>query len=264
MVWDVSADTCTTLCILLRQVGCVPSVQKRRRRVSVYRRSFARGGAGFVAMLLALALCGEGSFVQAQLVTVGFEAITPGISQANKETGEQQLWLDVTHHAGDPTATFKFYNVGSQDSSIADIYIQDGHLCTLLYLVDKDDPPGGPYGHPGVDFDIGAAPGHLPDSEYAVPPFVATKQFNMDSGPPVRPNGVDPSEWLIAVYSVPQGTTVYDIEQEILDGVLRVGYHVQGFSDGGSASFVNTPEPGSFLLLGLGSLVFLKKRKNKS
>jgi hypothetical protein len=217
-----------------------------------------------VVALLALVTCWEGGIVQAQTVTVNFEAITPGISQANRETGEQQLWLDVTHHAGDPIATFKYYNVGSQDCSITDIYIQDGHLCSLLYLVDKDDPPGGPYGHPGVDFEIGASPGHLPDGQYADPPFVATKRFNMDSDPPTQPNGVNQSEWLIAVYSVPTWCTVYDIEQEILDGVLRVGYHVQGFGDGASASFVNTPEPASVFLLGLGTLFFLKKNKNKS
>ena len=83
----------------------------------------------------------------------------------------------------------------------------------------------------------------------------------MDADPPPYVKGINPGEWLEAVYSVKTGTTVFDIEQEIRDGELRVGYHVQGFTDGGSASFVNTPEPASILLLGLGTLALLRKRR---
>ena len=83
---------------------------------------------------------------------------------------------------------------------------------------------------------------------------------------PTRPqihNGIDPGEWLIAVYSVSHpGCTVYDIEQELINGDLRVGYHVQSFGDGASASFVNVvPEPATILLLGLGGLALRKKFK---
>jgi len=201
--------------------------------------------------LLVLALGWQSSSVQAQIVTVNFYNISPGASAENIATGEEQLWLDVTHHAGETTATFKFYNDGLLPCSITDVYIDDGHLTTLQYLVNG----------PGVYFAIGASPGHLPDEQYADPPFVATKQFNMDADPPPYYKGVNPGEWLEAVYSIETGTTVFDIEQEILSGELRIGYHVQGFSDGGSASFVNTPEPASILLLGLGTLALLRKRR---
>jgi len=231
--------------------------------------SFGRGWVGAI-LLLFLVLGLMATFVQAQLVQHGFHCVTPGVSQEDKETGEGQsptqpgqLRVDIHHEPGDPTATFKFYNVGSQPCSITDIYIQDGHLCTLLYLIDKDDPLGGPYGDQGVDFSIGATPGNLPDWQYADPEFYATKQFSSDSDPPVSPWGINQGEWLEAIYSVQGGATVYDIEAEVGQGILRIGYHVQSFGDGKSASFVNNleqiPEPSTVLLLGLGGLALIKK-----
>lgn len=222
-----------------------------RKRVSELRKHFALGWGRIAVVLLVLALGWQGSSVQAQIVTVNFYGISPGASAENIATGEEQFWLDVTHHAGETTATFKFYNVGLLPSSITDIYIDDGHLTTLQYLVNG----------PGVNFAIGASPGHLPDEQHAIPPFVATKQFNMDADPPPFSRGINPGEWLEAVYEIEAGTTVFDIEQEIRDGQLRIGYHVQGFSDGDSGSFVNTPEPASILLLGLGALALLRKRR---
>jgi hypothetical protein len=225
------------------------------------------GWAGLGVLLLTLALGGDGGRVQAQYVYHQFHSITPDISQDNKQTGEQQLWLEIHHEPGAPTATFRFYNDGLLHCSIADVYIQDGHLCSLLYIIDKDDlpPPGDLPGSQGVDFSQGATPGNLPDAQYATPPFVATKRFSMDSDPPVQPWGINEGEWLIAVYSVQEGATVYDIDHEIDTGVLRVGFHVQAFDDGASASFVNNlqgiPEPASVLLLGLGGLALLKKYK---
>jgi len=217
-----------------------------------------------VIALLVLALGWQGSSVQAQIVTVGFEVISTHLSAENIATGEEQLWLDVIHHSGDSYATFKFYNVGLLPCSITDIYIDDDQLSSLdslLYIIDSDDPVGGPYGHPDVDFSIGAAPGQLPDKQLADPPFVATRQFNMDADPPPYSRGINPGEWLGAVYSIGADKTVFDIEQEILAGELRFGYHVQGFGDGDSASFINTPEPASILLLGLGTLALLRKRR---
>ena len=221
---------------------------RQRRRVSF--------GWWVVSVLTSLVLLGMAAeFVYAQTVTHGFNAITPGASEMDKTIGQEQLMVDITHHAGDLTATFRFYNVGPMPCSITDVYIQDGHLCSLLYLINGD----------GVVFSIGATPSNLPDAQYAVPPFVATKRFSSDSDPPIMPNGINQGEELTAVYSVEDGITVYDIEAEVGQGILRIGYHVQAFGDGKSVSFVNNieqvPEPATVLLLGLGCLIFLKNRK---
>jgi len=209
-----------------------------------------------VTVFASLVLLGmAGVFVQAQTVTHGFNCITPGASEMDRTIGAEQLLVDVTYHVGDPTATFKFYNVGSMPCSITDIYIQDGHLTSFLYLVNSS----------GVVFSPGATPSNLPDAQYANPPFVATKKFSSDSDPPTNPNGIDHGEELTAYYSVQSGITVYDIEAEVGQGILRIGYHVQAFGDGKSASFVNgleqVPEPATVLLLGLGCLIFLRKSK---
>jgi len=218
------------------------------------RKSFGREWIGSI-LILSFILGPTAAFVYAQTVTHGFNAITPGASEMDKTIGQEQLMVDITHHTGDLTATFRFYNVGSMPCSITDIYIQDGHLCSLLYLINGE----------GVVFSIGATPSNLPDAQYAVPPFVATKKFSSDSDPPIMPNGINPGEELTAVYSVENGITVYDIEAEVGQGILRIGYHVQAFGDGKSVAFVNSleqvPEPATVLLLGLGCLFFLKKSK---
>ncbi|HEU4429924.1 MAG TPA: PEP-CTERM sorting domain-containing protein, partial [Myxococcota bacterium] len=50
------------------------------------------------------------------------------------------------------------------------------------------------------------------------------------------------------------GGALQDVLDELSDGTLRIGVHVQGFASEGSEAFVNTPlpEPGTLALLGAG------------
>ena len=48
------------------------------------------------------------------------------------------------------------------------------------------------------------------------------------------------------------GGTYADVLSELASGALRIGIHVQGFASTGSESLINTPEPGTALLLALG------------
>ncbi len=49
------------------------------------------------------------------------------------------------------------------------------------------------------------------------------------------------------------GMTVADVLQDLADGTLRIGIHVQGYASGGSESLVNVPELGTGPLVGLGT-----------
>jgi hypothetical protein len=99
-----------------------------------------------------------------------------------------------------------------------------------------------------------------------VPPFDVNLGFSADSDPPPPSWGVEPpDEWLGVVFlldGVGDGD-VHDVLDELDNGILRIGIHVQSFNgiDGDSESFVNVPEPASMLLLGLGGLALRRKRR---
>jgi len=166
---------------------------------------------------------------------------------------------------------FLFRNTAQAASSITDVYFQDGTLLDISKL----------YQSSGVNYSPIATPGNLPGGNSLTPPFVATKDFSADSNTPVMANGVNSSnEWLGVLFNLQNGYTYNDVLTALNNGLnspgsiwdangvhingaplgLRVGIHVQGFTDSGSESFVNgapsiaTPVP-STLVLALSSLV---------
>ena len=194
----------------------------------------------------------------ASAVPISFACIT-GNSVTDCATGEAQLSVEVTALVSGQVQ-FDFMNVGAGASSIADVYFDDGSLLAIASLIDADDGVGG---DPGVDFSLGATPPNLPGANGASPSFVATTAFSSDSDPPVQPNGVNPGEMLSIIFDL-QGTQNFaDVIDELTTGALRIGIHVQGFSGGGSESFVNNPvpEPGMALLMGLGLSILAGRRR---
>lgn len=192
--------------------------------------------------------------LQAQ-VTFSFDNISANVV-ADADIGEAQLQVTVSDAGGQ--VLFTFTNSGPDASSITAVYFDDGSLFGIASIDNSDA---------GVAFTQLASPGNLPSANSASPPFVTTVGFSADSDSPVQPNGVNPGESLGILFDL-NGGTFADVLLELASGDLRIGIKVQGYSGGGSESFVNNgpvnggpngpvngvPEPATIFLLGMGLL----------
>lgn len=199
------------------------------------------------------------SAAAAQAVTYNFTGVTSN-SVTDVNTGQSQLSVDVLD-SGAGTVSFTFNNSGPLASSITDVYWDDqaSVLGTMGAITSSS----------GVSFSQGAAPGNLPGGNtigFSVSPSGASA----DSNSPTQPSGVNPGEWLTIVWNLVAGSTFADVIAALnlggdQNGSLRVGIHVQGFSGGGSESFVTTPvplpAPALMLIAGLGLLGAAGRRR---
>jgi hypothetical protein len=169
--------------------------------------------------------------------------------------GEAQLSVEILDE-GSNQVQFLFSNSGPAASSITDVYFDDGSLLGIATILNE----------PGVSFSAVASPPNLPGANNASPPFVTTAGFSADSDPPVQPYGVNPGEQLGITFDLQNLRFYDDVLDELASGALRIGLHVQGFSSGGSESFVNNPSvvptPSALLLGSIGFVLALRLRKN--
>jgi hypothetical protein len=205
--------------------------------------------------VLSLTLALTAAASTASATTLGFGPCISNNNAANCAVGSQ-LAVTVAAGPGAGQVSFTFTNSGPTASSIADIYFDDGTLLGIASIVNT----------PGVSFTAGASPGNLPAASNASPAFVTTAGFSADSDAPTQPNGVNPGESVTIIFALTAGGTLQDVLDELADGRLRIGIHVQGYADGGSESFVNTPlpEPSLALLLALGAPLVALRRTSRA
>jgi len=178
-----------------------------------------------------------GSFaISAQAASVSFGCITNNLS-TDCAIGEAQLTVDVSD-AGSNTVLFEFFNTGPDQSTISEIYFDDGSLLAIA-SIDKT----GKDALLGVSFSAGANPPNLPGGNNIAPPFVATTDFSADADNPAPQWGVNIGESVGITYTLQGTQTFTDVINELTTGQLRIGLHVTNFVSKGSESFVNNPVP---------------------
>jgi hypothetical protein len=170
----------------------------------------------------------------------------------NTVIGETQFTVDVTAHGTDQVK-FRFENDVGEPCSITDVYFADGtHFETTGVIIDESE---------GVDFEIGADPGHPPGASGFESPM---QFFAADSEQPVPQNGVDAnSEWLDIIFTLQSGQTIDTVLGDIRSGDLRIALHSQAYTDGGDETFTTVPIPASVLLLGSGLIGLVGFRRKK-
>ncbi|MFT3953707.1 MAG: PEP-CTERM sorting domain-containing protein [Piscinibacter sp.] len=207
------------------------------------------------ASALTLGLIGA---VQAQ--NYSFSCVSNN-SATNCATGLNQLSMTLTQGVG--SVEFRFSNTGLLASSITDIYWDWADGEPLF-----DASVGTITSSSGVSFNWGASPSNLPSGQNLSPSFSA--DLGADSNAPTQPNGVNPGEWVSFRFL----TGVTSTAADLLNGDLRIGLHVQGFSNGGSESFVNggttpiaspAPEPETYamMLAGLAIVGGIARRRKQ-
>ncbi len=160
------------------------------------------------------------------------------------------MYMDV--YNGGNVAKFTFYNDSAVQSTITNIYFDDGTLIgATLGIIDG----------PGTDFDENEPnPSNLPSGNTIG--FDADREFNIGPEPAPPANGINnigAGEWVTIEFDL-VGGTLQDVLDELNNGSLRVGIRIQNFTDGSSESAV-VPEPATVLMFGLGGLALLRKRK---
>jgi hypothetical protein len=145
---------------------------------------------------------------------------------------------------------FTIQNTSIIDSTIARVYFDGGFLASIADIINGT----------GTNFSADASPGDLPAGNEIG--FEA--DFSASANPPPAQNGIDPGESVTVIFNLLGSHTFSEIIGQLDSGAMRVGAHIisVGCSEV-SVSSVNVPEPATIALLGLGSLILMKKRSGK-
>lgn len=159
------------------------------------------------------------------------------------------IYVEVTEDDGQ--ARFEFHNESIMDSTVKSIYFEDGVL---------DGIAGFEFGSDTL-FEETKKPGNLPAGSNLSSKFVTA--YSADAIPPAPFTGIGPGQELTIIMDLDEGAGLEDLIGQINDNSLRIGIHVIALPDGSSFSAVSVPEPSTIVILGVGSL-FLIIRKKKA
>ncbi len=189
-----------------------------------------------------------------QATIFSFEIFTDNGSYADDPGWN--LYVDVWDGTDVNYLNFTFYNDSAFQSSVARIYFDDGSLLGISEIINSPSY---------TEFETNPSPGDLPGGEDLVPPFEADREFSIGAESPPPWKGVndgDPlNEWVTLEFKLINGGDLDSVIAELNTGVLRIGLHIIALPDGSSESAILVPEPATVLLLGLGTLVLLGRRR---
>lgn len=173
----------------------------------------------------------------AQAYTFGFKNISNN-NATNAAAGESLLGFNLTD-AGSNKVKFEFFNNDANPNSsisITSIYFDDsatnalGSLSNINQLTQSS----------GVNYKISTGNLNLPAGNTVG--FTATDGVAPNSQGGVAKNGIDNSgEKLGVTFSLTSGVSYAQLLERVQTGKVKVGIHVQSFSNGGSEAFVNKP-----------------------
>ena len=161
------------------------------------------------------------------------------------------MYMNVSN--GGAVARFEFFNASTVDSIITKIFFDDGPILGSTFDILNGSATLFSEDVPGAN--------NLPSG--ATIGFYADKEYNIGAEPAPTHNGlanIGAGESLSIQINL-IGATLQDVLDELDNGSLRVGLHIQAFGDGSSESAINVPEPATMCLLGLGGLMLRRKRK---
>jgi hypothetical protein len=167
------------------------------------------------------------------------------------DSSDLNLYVEVTDPATGQV-DFTFNNESLVTSCISEIYFEDGLLLGSATITEG----------PETLFHYSAKPKNPPGCNTLEPIFITTEDFSFDSEPAPPKNGISPDEWVRITFDLENGGTFATVINELNTGALRIAAHIISLPDGSSESAVNVPEPATICLLGLGTMVLLRRRRS--